>query len=366
MRFSVAVASQHKVSDEAAPQGARREFDLESVVTECQVAESAGFYAAYTGERRASGPTSYSHNPLLMASFMLSHTSTLRVGAGIVVLPLHHPVTVAQDASLLSSLYEGRFRLALGAGYTDADFEALGVPLTERGRRMEVGLRAIDAYRRLEPYELEPPYRGLVPLRDEALGPDRLDVMAGGWSIPGVRRAAQFTDGWITGPLDTVPALVEMADRYREECDSAGKTPHLVVLREAWLADTDAEARRVYGSHVLDYHRIYLQRGRVYDPRFDPWVKDVASADDLTLDHVLPDRVLCGSTDTWIETLDEWVEILKPDELILRLRHVDGPPSPLVVETMERIGSEIIPRYRDSRHAAHPVPDSAPAEVTGR
>lgn len=350
MRFSVAVAGQHVTGTATGER--HRAFDLEAIAAECKAAEELGFYAAYTGERRATGPTSYSHNPLLMSAFMLGHTSTLRVGAGIVVLPLHHPVTVVQDASVLSALYDGRFRLALGAGYTDADFEALGVPLSERGRRMEVGLRAIDAYRRGEPYELEPPYAGTVPRRDEALGPDRLDVMAGGWSFPGVRRAARYTDGWITGPLDTVHALAEMAERYREECAALGKTPHLVVLREAWLADTDAEARRVYGSHVLAYHQIYLRRGRVYDPRFDPWIDEVATADDLTLDHVLPDRVLCGSTETWIEMLDEWVEVLRPDELILRLRHVDGPPSPLVLETMQRIGTEIIPRYSDTGPAA--------------
>lgn len=340
MRFSIAAAAQHTV-------GGVRAFDLEALVAECQAAEAAGFYAAYTGERRASGPTSYSHSPLLMSSFMLANTSTLRVGAGLVVLPLHHPVTVVQDASLLSRLYDGRFRLALGAGYTDADFEALGVPLSQRPRRMEVGLRAIDAYRRGEAYELEAPYSGTVPRRDEALGADRLDVMAGGWSVNGVRRAARYTDGWITGPLDTVQALAEMAAVYREECRAAGTTPHLVVLREAWLADTDAEAREVYGDHVLEYHQIYLRRGKVYEPRFDPWIDEVSSADDLTLDHVLPNRVLCGSRETWIEALDEWCELLAPDEIVLRLRHVGGPPSQLVIETIERIGEEIIPRYRD-------------------
>lgn len=336
MRLSIAVASQRTT-----PRG--RRFDLDAVVAQCRVAEAAGFYVAYTGERRASGPTSYSHSPLLMAGYMLSNTSTLRVGAGLVVLPLHHPVTVIQDATVLAELYDGRFRLAVGAGYTDADFEALGVPLSERPRRMDTGLRGIDAYRRGTSRALEQPYSGTVPLRDEALSDTSLDVMAGGWSIGGVRRAAQFTDGWITGPLDTVDALAEMAATYRSECRAVGKVPHLVVLREAWLADTDDEARDVYGEHVLGYHRIYLQRGRVYEPRFDPWIDEVSSPDDLTLDHVMPRRVLCGSPDTWLETLDEWCRILAPDEIIVRLQHIGGPSTPLVLDAIERIGREIIP-----------------------
>jgi alkanesulfonate monooxygenase SsuD/methylene tetrahydromethanopterin reductase-like flavin-dependent oxidoreductase (luciferase family) len=338
MRISIAAAAQ------CDRQGSRA-FDLDALIAECQAAERAGCYAAYTGERRASGTTSYSHNPLLVSSYMLANTERLRVGAGIVVLPLHHPVTVIQDASLVSRLYDGRFRLGLGAGYTTADFEALGVPLSERPRRMEAGLRAIDAYRNGRPHEIEAPYRGSVPRRDEALGTDRLDVMAGGWSVNGVLRAARYTDGWITGPLDTVQALAEMAQIYRAECHALGKTPHVVVLREAWLDETDERAREVYGPFVLSYHQTYLRRGKVYEPRFDPWIDEVSGPDDLTLDHVLPNRVLCGSIETWRRELDVWQEVLAPDELILRLRHVDGPSIAQTLETIERIGAEIIPRY---------------------
>ena len=338
MRFSLAMASQRVVEE-------RRSFDHSALRDECHRAEAAGFYAAYTGERRATGPTSYSHSPLITAAYMLANTTTLRVGAGLVVLPLHHPIAVIQDAAVLDAMYPGRFRLAVGAGYTDADFEALGVPLSERGSRMESGLAAIDAYRHGRVEDLQAPYRGRVPVRDEALGRDHLDVFAGGWSIAGVRRAARYADGWLTGPLDTISALAEMVAVYRDECARLGRRSHVAVLREAWMADSDDEARRVYGDYVLAYHRIYLQRGKVYDPRFDPWIHEVASPDDLTLDHVLPDRVLCGSPDTWITTLDAWQELVQPDEIVLRLRHVDGPSSAQVCEVIDRIGAEILPRY---------------------
>ena len=98
-------------------------------------------------------------------------------------------------------------------------------------------------------HELDEPYCGSVSRRDEALGPDRLDVMAGGGSGDGVRRAA---------------------------------------------------------------------------PRFDPRIDDIAGRDDLTLDHVLPDRVSCGTIDTWRHEIDRWQEVLAPGELTLRRRHVDG------------------------------------------
>jgi alkanesulfonate monooxygenase SsuD/methylene tetrahydromethanopterin reductase-like flavin-dependent oxidoreductase (luciferase family) len=295
MRFSLVVPSQRST-----PEG--RVFDLPGLVQECQAAEDAGIYAVYTGERRATGSTSYSHNPLLMSAFILSHTEHVRVAAGLVVLPLHHPVAVIQDASLLSAMYDGRFRLAVGAGYAHADFEALGVPLEQRAARMEAGLRAMNAYRNGENHEIGAPYAGSVPRRDEALGEDRLDVMAGGWSNAGVRRAATYADGWISGPLDTVHALERFTTIYRERCRAAGREPYVAIMREAWLADTDEEAVETYGHHVLAYHRLYLERGHVYDPEFDPWASGI-EPHELTLDHILPDRVLCGSPATWHENL---------------------------------------------------------------
>lgn len=338
MRFSLAVAAQRY-------QGNIRRFDVSALLRECQVAEELGFYAVYTGERRASGVTSYSHSPLIVSSWILAATTSLRVGAGIVVLPLHHPVEVIQDASVQAELSGGRFILGVGAGYTGADFEALGVSLNERGKRMEAGLRAIAAYRQGITQKCDAPYSGTVPKRDEAVAGAKLQVLAGGWSFPGVRRAARHADGWITGPLDTYDALAEIAAAYRDECKRHNRAPYIAVLREAWLADTDDEAVSVYGNHVLEYHRTYLRRGRVYDPRFDPWINRIQSADELGLDDVLPNRVLLGSRDTWKRELDNLCELVKPDELILRLRHVDGPSPDLTLRTMETIASSFMSMY---------------------
>jgi len=338
MKFSLAVAVQ-RYRDKV------RYLDVAALVRECRAAEELGFYAVYSGERRASGVTSYSHNPLIVSSWILSVTTSLRVGAGLVVLPLHHPVTVIQDASVLAELSGGRFILGLGAGYTGADFEALGVSMNERGRRMEAGLKAIAAYRQGVIQECDSPYAGTVPKRDEALGEVELRVLAGGWSLPGVRRAARHTDGWISGPLDTYHALAEMATAYRDECRRLNRSPYVAVLREAWLADTDDEAISVYGPYVLSYHMTYLKRGKVYDPRFDPWVNRIRSADELTLDDVLPNRVLIGSRDTWMRELHRLCELVEPDEIVLRLRHVDGPSPGMTLEVMEAIASSIMPSF---------------------
>ena len=116
-------------------------------------------------------------------------------------------------------------------------------------------------------------------------------------------------------------------------------------FREAWLEETDAGARRTYGPHVLGYSRVYFERGNAYHQDYDPWLKDVASASDLSLDHVLPDRVLCGSPETWIEQIADWREALEPEEIMLRLRHFQGPGIEQTLEVIRAIGAEVIPEF---------------------
>ncbi len=321
---------------------------------ESQAAASAGLHCVYTGERRSSGPTSYSHNPILLSAYGLGKVERIMFSAGLVVLPLHHPVEVIQDATMLAALHPGRFRLCVGAGYMEGDFRILGVDHGERAARMEQGLRAMNAYLGGREEVLDGPYRGMTPVRDEALDDVELEVFAGAWSPGGVKRAARYADGWITGPIRNIRWLADLAGVYREECDRVGRKPRIVMLREAWLGETDQAARDTYGEYVLAYHRVYMERGNSYHPRYEPWFADLSGPADLTMDHVLTDRVLCGSLAHWLETLPEWIELIAPEEIILRLRHFQGPGLEETVETLAKIGAEIVPRF-----SANPIPSGA-------
>ena len=310
-------------------------------------AASAGFHCVYTGERRSSGATSYSHNPILLSSYGLGNVEGIMFAAGLVVLPLHHPVEVVQDAIMLALLHPGRFRLCVGAGYMQGDFEIMGVDHGQRAARMEQGLQAIGAYLNGREMVLDGPYQGRTPIRDEAVADVDLEVFAGAWSPGGVRRAARYADGWITGPIRNIHWLADLAEIYRDECQKVGRKPRIVMLREAWLGDTDQAARDTYGEYVLAYHRVYMERGNSYHPKYEPWFADLSGPADLTVDHVLTDRVLCGSLEHWQETLPRWIDLVRPEEIIVRLRHFQGPGLDETLETIESIGREIVPRFSE-------------------
>ncbi len=345
MKFSFGPAMQKLVDG-------KRQLDIPGFLEEIQVAERTGWYFAYSGEKHI-GDTTYSTNPFIASLVGLGQTEKLRFGTSVTVLPTHHPVRVAEDACLIDAIYPGRFRLTVGVGYFQGDFDPFGVTLKERKARMDIGMEVIAAHRAGTPMDIPPPLAGKVPPRDPALGPDNLEVFIGAWSVPGVLRAARTCDGWITDPIRSGKWIRHLADVYTEECERLGKKPRIVLFREAWIDETDEAARRTYGPHVLDYSRVYFNRGNAYHEDYDPWLKDVKTADDLTLDHALHDRVLCGSSATWKEQIEEWREILDPEEMIVRLRHFQGPSVEQSVAAMEQIGAEIIPYFADD------APDNA-------
>jgi hypothetical protein len=70
----------------------------------------------------------------------------------------------------------------------------------------------------------------------------------------------------------------------------------------------------------------------------------VSDESQLTLDHVLPDRVLCGGTDTWLEQIAQWRESIGPEEIILRLRHFEGPSLEETLACIDHITQDIVPQ----------------------
>ena len=68
---------------------------------------------------------------------MAARTQRLRVGTSVILLPLHHPVRVAEDVITLDLVSKGRVVLGVGIGYQPADFRAYAVPMEHRMARFE-------------------------------------------------------------------------------------------------------------------------------------------------------------------------------------------------------------------------------------
>lgn len=138
----------------------------ESAIEVAQYAETAGFESVWTGEHivlpdppRAGStiaPTLPFLDTTVALTLVATHTTTVRVASGIIILPLRNPVLLAKELAGIDVVSNGRLIVGVGAGYVPEEFATVGVPLSERGARMDDAIRALRALWAME----RPQYQG--------------------------------------------------------------------------------------------------------------------------------------------------------------------------------------------------------------
>ncbi len=134
---------------------------------------------------------------LTLLSAVAARTTRVKLGTGVLVLPLRNPVILAKELSSLDLIAGGRLLLGMASGWYKREFDAVGVPFEQRGRIMD---RNLEILRRLwteEQVDGEyPPHR----LRGSNLSPKppRLPVMLIGGYVDRVLRRAALNGGWLT------------------------------------------------------------------------------------------------------------------------------------------------------------------------
>lgn len=108
----------------------------------CVQAEELGFDTIWLTEHHFVDD-GYSPSVLPLAAAIASRTKKIRIGTFVLLMPLHNPLRVAEDAATIDVLSHGRFDLGLGQGYVPAEFTAFNVPREERSRRLREGVEIV-------------------------------------------------------------------------------------------------------------------------------------------------------------------------------------------------------------------------------
>ena len=128
---------------------------------------------------------------------MAARTSRIKLGTGVLVLPLRNPVVLAKELASLDLIAEGRLLLGLASGWYKREFDAVGVPFNERGRIMD---RNLEILRRLwtenEVNGEYPPH--LLRGANMSPKPARVPTMLIGGYVDRVLKRAALNGGWLT------------------------------------------------------------------------------------------------------------------------------------------------------------------------
>jgi probable F420-dependent oxidoreductase len=186
-------------------------------------AEELGFDDVWVSEHiivpadAAYPPSANFWDPVLTLTWAASVTARVRLGTSVLVLPLRHPLPLAKELSTLQNLSGGRLILGAGVGWLEAEFDALGVPFKERGRRMDEGIAMMRAVWTQDPVTFESKWipAAIEKMRSQPQPVAPIPIWIGGSSDAAIRRALRL-DGW-HGSRISPEAAAGVVKRLRAE-----------------------------------------------------------------------------------------------------------------------------------------------------
>lgn len=325
MRLGLFVAAQYPAGEDPA---ARLEEHLEQV----RFVRDAGFRSVFAGQHFLPAPFQMLQSVPLLAR-LAAETGDMRVGAGILLLPLLNPVEVAEHAATLDVVTGGRFVLGVGLGYRAEENAAFGVP----ERRVRVFREKLNVVRRLfEGEEVTASGHGYrlerARLAPRPVQSPRPPIWMAANGDSAVRRAARLADTWFVNPHAALAEVERQLALFRAERGS--EPEELPMLREACVAPTDEEAVAVARPHLVRKYDAYVNWGQ----------SDVLPPTDTLRrgwDELRAGRFLLGAPETVLEQIGA-LGALGVTELVLRVQW-PGLPQRDAMRTLELLAGEVLP-----------------------
>src|SRR3989442_11570923 len=211
-----------------------------------QAAETLGFRNVWLAEHHFS-TYGYLSRPAQLATYIAAKTTTLRVGTAVIVVPLHHPLVIAEEIATLDLLAGGRADLGLGRGYQHYEFERFGLELSTSRDRWE---EAVDVL--ILPFEGKPftyegkfykiPETTIFPQAFQKPRPPIWITAQSPDSVEGaVRRGFNVLTGGFGVPIERMGEFRKLFDKVVAEGKPA-QPLHGGVQRAVYVTDNEADA----------------------------------------------------------------------------------------------------------------------------
>jgi probable F420-dependent oxidoreductase len=152
-------------------------------------------------------------DPIVTLAYVAAHTARIRLGVSVLVMPYYAPIVLAKQLATLDRVSGGRLDVGLGIGWSEDEYDAVGVPFRRRGKRGDEFIRCLKAIWTDEIVEFEGEFyrvpRSLV--EPKPMQSPHPPIIVGGYGPAGLRRAASLGDGFAGGnvPLAEVAPLIE-------------------------------------------------------------------------------------------------------------------------------------------------------------
>jgi putative FMN-dependent luciferase-like monooxygenase len=294
-------------------------------------AERFGFDSAWVAQHHFHEEEGGLPGPFVFLAQVAAQTSRIRLGTGIVTLPLELPIRVAEDAAVLDLMSGGRLEVGVGPGGNLSAFEAFGLDSAERGTLLAAHLQVLrDAW------------AGRPLLGGDRLYPATPDLVERIWqatfTVDGARRAGAAGDGLMLSRAQPRPAnapdlsLAEiqnpMIDAYLAALPE-GREPRILASRTVFVADDRKEAMRFAEAGLERQRERLIRTGR-------------AAASGSVGDLIGAFNVHLGTPDDVIASLQADSALARATELTVQVHSID-PPHPFILRSIELVAEVVAP-----------------------
>lgn len=308
---------------------------------EVDFAEQHGFESVWVTEHHFSGYGSIGV-PSVYAAAIAQRTRRIRIGYGVAVVPLHHPLRLAEEISWVDHLSEGRVAVGVGPGFSAFEFGGFGVPVEQRHARFLEGFEVLR--RALAEPEFEFGGRRLM-IRPRPYTSPHPPFYWASTADDSLRKAGAEGMPILFG-REPVAEIGGRLERYRAIRAAAGapddainrEISEMYVLRRICIADTDEAALRDV-QEPLRWHR---EMGEHVHERGEAIAAVPTLAAGATVEPT--DGECFGSVATVIRHFDELRALgLRK---VIGWFHFGNMPYQAVRRSMERMARDVIPGYR--------------------
>ena len=312
-----------------------------------QAAETLGFRNVWLGEHHFS-TYGYLSRPVQLASYIAAKTTRLRVGTAVIVVPLHHPLIIAEEIAMLDLLSGGRCDIGLGRGYQRYEFERFGLQLDTDGTRwndsIDILLKSFEG----KPFSYEGklfkiPESVVFPRTVQKPHPPIWITAQSPYSLEAaVRRGFNVLTGGFGVPLERLAEFGKLFERVVAEAKPA-KRPLVGVQRAIYVTKDTADAREA-AEQARWNMRVTLSLRNNYERVENGNAIPVPAQTEPTMDELLDRHLIIGTPETCIRQIKRLKEAVG-------ITHFNGSfwlgdmEQARVLRSMELFSQEVMPAF---------------------
>lgn len=309
----------------------RTEFTFENMFEQTELMEQFGYDLAAVGQRHFYEDGFYEPMSCLAA---LAARTDLGIMSNILILPVYHPIHLAERMVALDHLTGGKTAFGISLGYRESELVNFGVPMHERVSRFMEGLAIVKRLLEGERFDYDGEHFEFEDafVRPGPIQSPRPPIEGGGSAETAIKRAAFRCDGF-TAAITEPEQLRADVETYYDALEEADKDPadgHVTIMVDGYVADSTDKAVDELTPYLIDLQTKYIRWG---NPEFEgrPEWADIE------------DQLLFGTPEEVAERVARYEEI-GVDRLIFRTQFPGMEQGP-TLESIRRFGEEIIPQF---------------------